>query len=67
MRSFFDYASELELKVPLAKRPYQGNKKAYVLLEEARASKLLNPIDKSYAGYHIGSHIGSYIRSYIGS
>ena len=41
VRGFFDHASELELKMSLTKRPYQGNRKAYVLLEEAQALKLL--------------------------
>ena len=41
MRGFVDHASVLELKVSLTKRPYRGNRKAYVLLEETRASKLL--------------------------
>ena len=39
VRGFFDHASELELKVSLTKRSYRGNRKAYVLLEEARALK----------------------------
>ena len=41
VRGCFDEASELELKVSLTKRPYRGNRKAYVLLEDARALKLL--------------------------
>ena len=41
LRGFFDHASELELKVSLTKRTYRRNRKAYVLLEEARALKLL--------------------------
>ena len=41
VRGFFDHASELKLKVSLTKRPYRGNRKAYVLLEEAWALKLL--------------------------
>ena len=41
VRGFFDHASELELKVSHTKRPYRGNRKVYVLLEEARALKLL--------------------------
>ena len=41
VRGFFDHASELELKVSLTKRPSPGNRKAYVLLEKARALKLL--------------------------
>ena len=40
VRGFFDHGLELELKVSLTKRPYQGNRKAYVLLEEARFLKL---------------------------
>ena len=31
----------MEFRVSLTKTPYRGNKKAYVLLEEARALKLL--------------------------
>ena len=41
VRSFFDQEPELELSVSLSKTPYRGNRKAYVLLEEARALKLL--------------------------
>ena len=41
VRGFFEHASELELKVSLTKRPYRGIRKVYVLLEEARALKLL--------------------------
>ena len=41
VRSFFEKESELELRVSLSKAPYRGNRKAYVLLEEARALKLL--------------------------
>ena len=41
VRGFFDHASELELKVSLTKRPYRGNRKAYVFLEKAWAFKLL--------------------------
>ena len=37
----FEQESEMELRVSLMKTPYRGNKKAYVLLEEARALKLL--------------------------
>ena len=48
VRGFFDHASELELKVSLTKRPYRGNRKAYVLLEEARALKLLNNRTKNH-------------------
>ena len=39
--SFFDQEPELELRVSLSKTPYRGNRKAYVLQEEARALKLL--------------------------
>ena len=39
--AFFYHGSELELKASLIKRPYRGNRKAYVLLEEAQALKLL--------------------------
>ena len=38
VRGFFEHGSKSELKVSLSKRPY--NWKAYVLLEEARDSKL---------------------------
>ena len=38
---FFDHDPELELRVSLSKTPYRGNRKAYVLLEEARALNLL--------------------------
>ena len=41
VRSFFDQEPKLELRVSLSKRPYRGNWKAYVLLEEARVLKLL--------------------------
>ena len=41
VRSFFNKEPELELRVSLSKTPYRGNRKAYVLLEEARALKLL--------------------------
>ena len=41
VRSFFDHEPELELRVSLSKTPYRGNRKAYVLLEEARALMLL--------------------------
>ena len=41
VRGFFYHASELELKVSLTKRPYRGDRKAYLLLEEVRALKLL--------------------------
>ena len=34
VRGFFDHASELEFEVSFTKRPYRGNRKAYVLLEE---------------------------------
>ena len=40
-RSLFDEEPELELRVSLSKTPYRGNRKAYVLLEEARVLKLL--------------------------
>ena len=40
--SFFDQGPEMGFRVSLTKTPYRGNKKAYVLLEEARALKLLN-------------------------
>ena len=45
VRGFFDHASELELKVSFTKRPYRGNRKVYVLLEEVRALKLLKVTD----------------------
>ena len=41
MRSYFDQGPELELRVSLSKTPYRGNREAYVLLEEARALKVL--------------------------
>ena len=41
VRSLFDEEPELELRVSLSKTPYRGNRKAYVLLEEARVLKLL--------------------------
>ena len=41
VRSYFDQGPELELRVSLSKTPCRGNRKAYVLLEEARALKLL--------------------------
>ena len=42
VRSLFNEEPELELRVPLSETPYRRNRKAYVLLEEARALKLLN-------------------------
>ena len=42
IRSYFDQGLKmLKLKVSLSKTPYRGNRKAYVLLEEAKALKLL--------------------------
>ena len=41
VRSFFHKEPEMEITVSLSKTPYRGNQKAYVLLEEARALKLL--------------------------
>ena len=41
VRGFFEQDSEMEFRVSLTKTPYKGNKKAYLLLEEARALKLL--------------------------
>ena len=41
VRGCFDHGSELELKETLTERPYRGRTKAYVLLKEARALKLL--------------------------
>ena len=41
VRGFFEQESEIELTVSLSKRPYRGNRKAFVLLEEAKALKLL--------------------------
>ena len=41
VRGCFDQGPELELRVSLSKTPYRGNRKAYVLLEEPRALKLL--------------------------
>ena len=47
-RNYFGQETELELRVSLSKTPFRGNRKAYVLLEEARALKLLK-------GAHMGS------------
>ena len=44
VRGFFQQGSEMELRVSLTKRPYRGNRKKYVLLEEARALKLLKTV-----------------------
>ena len=41
VRSYFDQGPELELRVSLSKTAYRGNRKTYVVLEEARALKLL--------------------------
>ena len=41
IRRFFEQEPDLELRFSLTKTPYGGNKKAYVLLEEARVLKLL--------------------------
>ena len=41
VRSYFDQGAELELRVSLSETPYRGNRKSNVLLEEARALKLL--------------------------
>ena len=41
VRGFFEHGSELILMVSLTKRAYRGNRKAYVLLEEIKALKLL--------------------------
>ena len=41
VRSCFGKETELELRVSLSKTPYRANRKAYVLLEVARALKLL--------------------------
>ena len=41
VRRFFEQGLEMEFRVSLSKTPYRGNRKAYVLLEKARASKLL--------------------------
>ena len=41
VRGFFDHGSELELKVSLTKRPFRGNRKAYVRMKWAWALKLL--------------------------
>ena len=41
VRNYFDQGPELELRVSLSKAPYRGNRNAYVLLEKARALKLL--------------------------
>ena len=42
---FFDHVLKLELEVSLTKRPFRGNRKAYVLLEETWALKLLKAIN----------------------
>ena len=41
VRNYFDQGPVLELRVPLSKTPHRGNRKAHVLLEEARVLKLL--------------------------
>ena len=41
VRGFFEQETEIELTFSLAKRPYRGNRKAFDLLEEAKALKLL--------------------------
>ena len=41
VRSYFDQGLELELRVSISQTPYRGNRKAYVVLEEAKAQKLL--------------------------
>ena len=41
VRGFFEQGSEMEFRVSLTKTPCRGNKKAYMLLEEARPMKLL--------------------------
>ena len=41
MRGFFKQESEIEVTVSLTKRPYRENRKAFVLLEEEKALKLL--------------------------
>ena len=41
VRGLFNQESEIELTVSLTKRPYRGNRKAFILLEEAKALKLL--------------------------
>ena len=41
IRGFFQHKPEMYLRVSLTKTPYRGKKKAYVLLEEARALKFL--------------------------
>ena len=35
VRGFFEQESEIELTFSLTKRPYRGNRKVFVLLEEA--------------------------------
>ena len=66
VRGFFNHGSGLELKVSLPEGPYRGNRKVYVLLEEAQALKLLKAThiksrscwrcgeEKHAEGYHIG-------------
>ena len=41
VRSYMDQGPELELRVSLSRTPYRGNRRAYVLLGEARTLKLL--------------------------
>ena len=41
VRNYFGQGPELELRVSLSKTPHRGKRKAYVLLEEARALMLL--------------------------
>ena len=41
LRGFFEQGLEMEFRVSLTKTPYRENRKAYVLLEEVRAIKLL--------------------------
>ena len=41
VRGFFEQELEIELTVSLTKRPYRGNRKVFVLLEEEKALKLL--------------------------
>ena len=41
VRDFFKQGPEMEVRISLTKTLFRGNRKAYVLLEEARALRLL--------------------------
>ena len=51
---FFEQDSEMEFRVSLTKTPYRGNKKAYVLWEEAGVLKLLKAVTSRLGGYLAG-------------